>query len=80
MARWFRALSALAEDPVWFLALTQELKAPVTPVPGAPMLSFDLGGHQAHTWSTCTHASKTHMHKINNAIFKLAYMLNIKAM
>jgi len=51
MAPWLKAFIALLEDP-GLVPRTQLMvyKYPLTPFPGAPMLSFDLLRHQGrHT-------------------------------
>ena len=69
MARWFRALSALAEDPVWFLALTQELKAPVTPLQflGLQCSLLTLEGIR-HTHGAHAHMQAQHSYTYNQYI------------
>jgi hypothetical protein len=54
---WLRALSALPEDS----ALSGSQPS-VTPVPGIPIPSFGLHGHQECTWYTFRHMDRPNTH------------------
>ena len=60
MARWLRALVALAEGLVFTQNSHGGSKSSAAPLSKDPVTSFDIQGHRACMWCTYVQAGETH--------------------